>query len=92
MGIWWRPRPDSISCSRDGTPERPSAVMADTIRVLTNPPLTVTNVGSSQYNVSLGVDWEPPAAPHGAEEYEVYLGGQPVDEENFNFMRTVSVS
>lgn len=92
MDIWWRPIPDSISCSRDGTAERPTVVIADTIRVLTNPPLTVTNIGSFQYNVSLGIDWEPPTAPHGAEEYEVYLGGRPVDEENLNFIPTVSVS
>ena len=39
----------------------------------------LTDLGQSQYNVSLGVEWEPPLAPYGAEEYEVYIGGDPVD-------------
>ena len=69
-------------CQQIGTSEMPSIVNADSIVILDNPPLSLVNIGQSQYNISLGVAWDPPLFQYGTLEYEVYLGGVPVEENS----------
>ena len=82
--IWWRPlpNPNFFVCTHSGTAQRPSVIMANSITVLDGPSFTLIDMEQSQYIVTIDLEWDPPLAPYGAEDYEVYLGGQPVDEDN----------
>lgn len=59
-------------------PERPGVVPVETIKILDEPPLSIQEVEETQlYNVTLGLSWDPPLTPFGADEYEVYVGDRP---------------
>ena len=83
-GIWWRPspNPNSYVCVESGTTERPSVVDADSIRILDDPPFMLINQGESRFRASFALEWDPPLKPYGAQDYEVYLGDQPVNESS----------
>ena len=69
---------------------RPSAVITDSIRILEDPPFMLTYRGDSLFRASFAVEWDPPLEPYGAQDYEVYLGDQPVNESSEDpFMITV---
>ena len=47
----------------------------ETIKILDEPPSKLEEVeGTQQYSVLLGLSWDPPLTPYGADEYEVYVG------------------
>ena len=82
-----------LSCKVEGTTETPAPVPQDSIRLLDDPPLSVVNFEASEYQVSFGVAWDPPIERYGAEEYEVYVGGRPINEDIDNeFHPTTEVS
>ena len=90
--IWWRPIPGFPACTIEGTTETPSPVLVESIAVLEDPPFSLVNLGDSQYEVSFGVDWDPPAERYGAGNYEVYVGSEPIREENnTGFVATTGV-
>ena len=50
----------------------------ETVKILDEPPLKLQQVeGKEQYDVTLGLSWDPPLNPYGADEYEVYIGDRP---------------
>ena len=67
---------------QSGVTETPGVVDADNIMILDDPPFIREEMGQSVYIVTVSVAWEPPVPRYGAEDYEVYLGGQPIDEES----------
>ena len=90
--IWWRPIPQFESCQIEGTAETPAPVLADSVMVLEDPSLALVHLGDSQYAISFSVVWDPPLERYGAEEYEVYVGNQPVIEGNStDFIATTKV-
>ena len=58
----------------------PSAVITDSIRILEDPPFMLAYQGQSLFRASFAVEWDPPLEPYGAQDYEVYVGDQPVNE------------
>ena len=90
--IWWRPIPGFLACKIEGTTAAPSPVLQESITVLEDPPLSLVNNGGSQYQLSFSLAWDPPLQRYGAEDYEVYVGGQPISEESYSgFVATTTV-
>ena len=77
--IWWRPIPSLIVCLESGVTEVPGPVDADSIRIL-EASLTEQNQ-TDLYQVLVRVEWDPPLEPYGANQYEVYVGSEPLDVE-----------
>ena len=78
--IWWRPIPYlTDECFVSGVTEVPGPVDADSIRIL-EVSLTEQNQ-TDLYVVSVRVEWDPPLEPYGANQYQVYVGSEPLDVE-----------
>ena len=77
-------------CNLEGTTETPSPVLPDSIVILED--LSLVSLGASQYEVSFTVVWDPPLERYGAGDYEIYVGGTPITEEDEkDFVRTTEV-
>ena len=53
------------------------------IKILEEPPFKVEEVeGLQQYRVTLGLSWDPPLTPYGADQYQVYIGDRAQGSSN----------
>ena len=93
-GIWWRPLPETVTCSISISPVPPSPIPVQSIKLLDQPPLTYTRFSENTVLVSFGLSWDAPMESYGEiSEYSVYIGSvplQPDEEPQLNsFQRAV---
>ena len=81
-GIWWRPLPKTTECPIIASPVQPTQVSVESIVILEELPLTVSESRVlDQFNLS----WTPPSEPYGEiMGYEVFIGPSSTEDSELN--------